>query len=394
MADDGAARDDAHGRALDLLGRLVAFDTSSERSNLPLIDFVRDYCRQQDVPVVVAPNRDGDKAAILITIGPMVDGGVVLSGHTDCVPVTDQPWSSDPFTLRQDGGRLYGRGTCDMKGFDAIALAMVPAFKAADLKRPIHILLSYDEEVTCLGPVDLIARFGKDLPRPGAAIVGEPTLMGVADAHKSVCTYRTVVHGVEAHSAKPQLGAHAIEAAGELLMQLRAMQDAYAKASDTSDRFDPPHATVHCGVMNGGTTRNILARRSELLWEYRGLPHMPLDAAYRTFVDYAEREALPRLNRFKGGGRIETVVEIEIPGLRPEPGSAAETLAKRLTQSNTSVAVAFATEAGRFQAAGIPTVVCGPGSIDQAHQPDEFIAVSEVDKGLGFMRALAAACSS
>ena len=280
-----------------------------------------------------------------------------------------------------------------MKGFDAVALAMVPVFKAAGLTRPIHILLSYDEEVTCLGPVDLIERFGKDLPRPSAAIVGEPTLMGVADAHKSVCTYRTVVHGVEAHSAKPQLGAHAIDAACELVMELRAMQDRFAAASDVSDRFDPPHATVHCGVMSGGTTRNILARHSELLWEYRGLPHMPLDAAHRLLVDYAEREALPRLNRFKGGGRIETFVEIEIPGLRPEPGSAAETLAKRLTQSNTVIAVPYATEAGRFQAAGIPTVVCGPGSIDQAHQPDEFIATSEIEKGLDFMRALAAACS-
>jgi acetylornithine deacetylase len=377
--------------ALDLLSKLVAFDTESSKSNLPLIGAVADYCRQFGIETVIAPNAEGTKAALFVTIGPPRDGGVVLSGHTDCVPVTGQSWSSDPFSLTERDGRLYGRGSCDMKAFDALALAMIPEFLDAGLRRPIHILLSYDEEVTCLGPMDIIARFGRDLPTPGAVIVGEPTLMRVADAQKSVCTYRTTVHGVEAHSAKPQLGANAIPTACELVAALSRINAGFEVSGDQDARFDPPHATVHVGMIEGGTARNILAKRCGLLWEYRGLPEMDLRVAYRQFEE-AVREALPRLNRYTDKGRIETVIEVEVPGLRPDPGSAAEVLALRLSQSNSTTAVPFATEGGRFQGAGIPTVVCGPGSIDQAHQPDEFIALTEIDAGLAFMRRLLAEC--
>ena len=383
---------DATERTLDLLGRLVAFDTESTKSNLPLIEAVRDYCQGLGVTAEIAPNQDGSKAALFLTVGPAIDGGVVLSGHTDCVPVAGQAWTGDPFTLREAEGRIYGRGTCDMKGFDAIALAMIPEFQAASLSRPIHILLSYDEELTCLGPMDVIARFGVDLPRPGAVIVGEPTLLQVADTHKSVCTYRTVVHGVEAHSAKPRLGANAITGACDLVMELDRIGRRFEVDPDADSRFDPPYSTVHCGGIEGGTARNILARRCELLWEFRGLPEVPLDRARRAFDAYAESEALAHLNRFHPGGRIETVTEVEVPGLRAEAGSAAETLALRVARRNATVAVPFATEAGRFQAAGIPTVVCGPGSIDQAHQPDEYIARSEIEHGIAFMRRLIDAC--
>ena len=379
----------ARDRAVDLLARLVAFDTESVKSNLPLIDAVKDYCQALGVPVVTTFNSEGTKAAILATIGPMVDGGVVLSGHTDCVPVAGQSWSSDPFTLREDGGRLSGRGTCDMKGFDAVALAMIPEFLEAGLRTPIHILLSYDEEVTCLGPVDLIAGFGTDLPRPRAAIVGEPTLMQVADSHKSVCTYRTVVHGVEAHSAKPALGANAIAAGGELVAAISRIGEEFEATGDRDPRFDPPVSTVHVGRIEGGTARNILARQCDLLWEFRGLPQTDLKAAISRFETYAGNVALPRLNRYTDKGRIETTIEIEVPGLRAEPGSAAESLALRLSRSNSTIAVPYATEAGRFQSAGIPTVVCGPGSIDQAHQADEFIALSQIDAAIAFMRDLA-----
>ena len=380
-------------RAVDLLARLVAFDTESQKSNLPLIDFVRDYCAKLGVPVAITHNREGDKAALFATVGPVIDGGVVLSGHTDCVPVTGQSWSSDPFVLREADGRLYGRGSCDMKGFDAVALAMIPDFLAAGLKRPIHILLSYDEEVNCLGPVDLIARFGQDLPRPSAAIVGEPTLMQVADSHKSVCTYRTTVHGIEAHSAKASLGANAIATAGDLVTAVSAIGDRLEREGLQDTRFDPPWSTVHVGMIGGGTARNILAKECHFFWEFRGLPEANLKAAIDPFERYAMAEALPRLNRYTSLGRIETEIEIEVPGLRAETGSPAESLALRLSQSNRTVAVAYATEAGRFQAAGIPTVVCGPGSIDQAHQADEFVAISELEAALAFMRRLAIECS-
>ena len=377
-------------RACDVLRRLVAFDTDSRKSNLPLIEAVGDYCREHAVPFVLSHNRERTKASLLATIGPMVDGGIVLSGHTDCVPVTGQAWSSDPFTVADRDGKLFGRGTCDMKGFDAIALAMVPHFAAAPLARPIHILLSYDEEVTCLGPVELIARFGQDLPRPRAAIVGEPTMMELASAHKSVCTYRTTVTGVEAHSAKPFLGADAIGTACELVMALKTIGTQLEVRRDAEGRFDPPYSTVHVGTIAGGMARNIIAKECHFGWEFRGLPDVALDTAIVAFRAFAEATALPHLNRYVDGGRIDTVVEIEVPGLQAEPGSEAERLVMRLAQADHTTAVSYATEAGRFQSAGIPTVVCGPGSIDQAHQPDEFIAHAQIQACLAFMHRLIA----
>ena len=342
-----------------------------------------------DVPFVVVPNATGDKAAIFVTIGPMIDGGVVLSGHTDVVPVTGQSWTGDPFKLRREGSRLYGRGTTDMKGFDAVCLAMIDEFKRAPLKKPIHILLSYDEETTCAGPLDTIARFGLDLPRPASVIVGEPTLMEVADAHKSIATFYTTVRGLEAHSSKPNLGANAIEGAAALVADLYRFADEMA-AGEGDDRFDPPTSTLSVGTINGGTARNILAKECSFHWEFRGLPGLPQDVALRRLEQHAREIVLPRLRRFAPDASVETIVEVEVPGLCAQNGSAAETLALKLTRSNRTIAVPYATEAGRFQSAGVPTIVCGPGSINQAHQPDEFIESAELSRCISFMRALAA----
>ncbi len=371
-----------------LLDRLVSFDTESAKTNLPLIHAVADHCRMQDVPFRLAPNAAGDKAALIATIGPMVDGGIVLSGHTDVVPVKGQAWTSDPFTMRRDGNRLFGRGTCDMKGFDALALAMIPAFKAARLSVPIHIVLSYDEEVTCLGSEDIIRQFGNGLPMPRAVIVGEPTMMQVADSHKSVCTYATHVEGHEAHSAKPALGADAIAAAVDIACELMRLGDRFEQEGDRTGRFDPAFSTVHVGLINGGTARNILAKQCDLLWEFRGLPSVPLDTAYRHLERYVAEKALPTLNRYSDKGTISTSVEVEVPGLKPDAGSAAEVLALRAAKANHTISVSYATEGGRFQGAGLPTVICGPGSIDQAHQPDEFIEISQLSEGIAFMHRL------
>lgn len=378
--------------AIDVLERLVAFDTESTKSNLDLVAFVETLLRAHDVPYVVVPNATGDKAAIFATIGPMIDGGIVLSGHTDVVPVTGQTWTGDPFTLRREGSRLYGRGTTDMKGFDAVCLAMIEEFKRASLKKPIHILLSYDEETTCAGPLDTIARFGLDLPRPGAVIVGEPTLMDVADAHKSIATFYTTVRGLEAHSSKPQLGANAIEGAAALVVDLYRFADEMAGglAGPVDARFDPPTSTLSVGTINGGTARNILARECSFHWEFRGLPGVPQDLALRRLEQHARDVVLPRMRRFAPEASVETIVEVEVPGLCAQNGSAAETLALKLTRSNRTIAVPYATEAGRFQNAGVPTIVCGPGSIDQAHQPDEFVEIAELSRCIGFLRALAA----
>jgi acetylornithine deacetylase len=386
--------DEIKARAIELLDRLVAFDTESDKTNLPLIDFVEDYLRAAGVATLRAPNAAGDKAALLATIGPMIDGGVVLSGHTDVVPVTGQQWTSDPFKLRGEDGRLYGRGACDMKGFDAIALAMIPIFKAAGLRRPIHILLSYDEETSCEGSLDIIRRFGEDVPRPAAVIVGEPTMMEIADAHKSIATFRTIVTGQEAHSAKPSLGASAVACACEIVSEIYRIARAYEAPELQNPRFDPPYSTLHVGTIHGGTARNILARECNFHWEFRGLPGAPTMAPLRQAQAFIDEVAEPRLRRFVDDPKVETIVEVDVPGLDAEPGSPAETLACKLARSNQTIAVSYATEAGQFQRAGLPTVVCGPGSIDQAHKPDEFIAVSQIEACIGLMQRLATEMSN
>jgi acetylornithine deacetylase len=369
---------------LAILERLISFDTESTKSNLSLTAYIEAYLAGLGVDYVKVPNAAGDKEALFATVGPKVDGGVLLSGHTDVVPVAGQSWSGDPFTLRRANGRVYGRGTCDMKGFDALCLAMIPEFQKVPLARPIHVMLSYDEEIGCQGSLDTIARFGRDLPRPGVVIVGEPTLMQVADAHKSIATYATIVQGKEAHSARPQLGASAIEAACKLIAELYRFGEEIKATSNA--RFDPPFSTVHVGIIRGGTARNILAKRCEFLWEFRGLPGVPQDLARARLDVCAATLANPNLH-------ITTQTETEVPGLAAVPGSAAEELALKIAKAERATTVPFATEAGQFQTAHIPAVVCGPGSIEQAHQPDEFVEIAQLEAAAGFMRRLAAELS-
>jgi len=380
---------DVEASARTILQRLIAFDSVSERSNLALVDYVEGYFRALGAPTWRASNASGDKAALLATIGPMEAGGALLSGHTDVVPVVGQVWSGDPFRLREIDGRLYGRGACDMKGFDAVALAMAPVFQAAGLKRPIHILLSYDEETTCLGSLDLIARFGRETPRPGLVIVGEPTMMAVADAHKGVATFRTLVAGFEAHSAKPALGANAVEIACDIVSEIGRLARAFAAPDKLDRRFDPPYSTMHVGMIRGGTARNILARECVFHWEFRGLPGLATADAAAMVQAFVDQVALPRLTRFVSGPSIETILEVDVPGLAAGDNEGAASLALRLARSDHTIAVSFATEAGHFQRAGLPAIVCGPGSIDQAHKPDEFLAASQLSACVAFMKGLA-----
>ena len=390
----GSADAGSRASAIDLLARLVSFDTVSSRSNLPLVEHIEAYLRELGIPAVRVPNAAGDKAALFVTVGPNEDGGVVLSGHTDVVPVEGQAWSADPFTLRSADGKLFGRGTCDMKGFDAICLAMLPVFQTAGLKKPIHLLLSYDEEIGCAGSLDTIARFGADLPRPALALVGEPTDMAVVNAHKSIATYKTIVFGKEAHSANPALGASAIEAACKMIAELYRLQSLLEEEGDATGVFDPGFSTVHVGVIHGGNARNILAKQCAFDWEFRGLPGVDQGRAIRHLEDYADRHVLPRLKRYAADARIETHADIAVPALAVDTDSPAERLAKRLAQSNSATTASYATEAGQFQKNGIPTVVCGPGSIRQAHQPDEYIEIAQIDAGLAFMRRLATELSA
>ncbi|SEG45336.1 acetylornithine deacetylase [Bosea lathyri] len=376
---------------LDMLARLVAFDTVSHKSNLELIAFVEDYLAGWGVASIRIPNAAGDKAALFATIGPSDRGGIVLSGHTDVVPVEGQSWSRDPFTLHIADGRAYGRGAVDMKGFIALALALVPDFLAAELKTPIHLFLSYDEEVTCLGVVDGIARMGKDLPRPRAVIVGEPTSLELADAHKGIRTFFTTITGFAAHSSKPHLGASAVHAGVRLAAGLVGIADEREEQLDPSGRFDPPYDTVHVGKFHGGIARNILADRCELSWEVRTLPGSNPEDVPARFATLSD-EVLARMRKTAPSSTIQTVMSSDVPGLAPDPGSEAETLVMRLAGKNSTIAVAYATEAGHFQRAGLPTIVCGPGSIDQAHQPDEYITLEQFAAGEAFMRRLMAEC--
>ena len=376
--------------ALGLLETLIGFDTVSDKSNLPLVERIEAYLGEHDIGFTRVPNAEGDKAALFATVGPKADGGVLLSGHTDVVPVKGQSWTGDPFAMREADGKLFGRGSCDMKGFDAICLAMLPVFRDAGLSKPIHLLLSYDEEVGCLGSLDTIARFGIDLPKPAICIVGEPTEMKVVNAHKSIASYVTTVRGKEAHSSNPALGANAIEGACAMVTELYRLQARLEEDGDPSGLFDPGFSTVHVGTIEGGNGRNILARQCRFAWEFRGLPGVDRKLAIRHIEDFAARRLLPKLTRHAPEASIETKKSVEVPGLAADEGSAAEVLAKRLARTDEVGTVSFATEAGQFQRSGIPTIVCGPGSIRQAHQPDEYITLGEIDAGLAFMHRLAA----
>ncbi|MFO1151258.1 MAG: acetylornithine deacetylase [Alsobacter sp.] len=377
---------------LSLLERLVSFNTESDRSNLDLISFVEELLKQEGVAFSRLPNARGDKAALFATLGPAVDGGVVLSGHTDVVPVAGQSWTSDPFTLRVTEDRAYGRGAVDMKAFAALVLSRLPAMKTATLTRPIHILLSYDEETTCLGVIDAIRAMGQDLPRPGCVIVGEPTELQVADAHKSVVMFDTTVHGFEAHSSKPALGANAISGAAALVAELDRISDLFRARGDATGRFDPPYATVHVGTIEGGTARNIVPKLCRFVWEVRGVPGTDEREALALLNAHAETVVLPRMRATGRPASVETIIGVDVPGLAPDPGSPAEQLALRLAGRNRTITVPYGTEAGQFQRHGLPTVVCGPGSIDQAHQPDEYITLAEMEHGGAFIDRLIETC--
>ncbi len=375
----------------EMLARLVSFNTESQRSNLDLIHFCRDYLAAHGVESTIVPSPDGLKANLHATVGPQLDGGVVLSGHTDVVPVEGQDWTSDPWTLREADGRLYGRGTCDMKGFDAIALALVPEMLEAGLKRPVHIALSYDEEVGCIGARHLIDAMAQAGLKPSAVIVGEPSMMQVVTGHKGGTRMKTTVRGHAVHSSRVDIGVPAVMVAGQLIAwHDDVMQENRARA-EAGNPFEPPYSTLHVGVVEGGTAVNITAEHCAFSHEVRVIPGDETDYVARYRARLAELEAGMKAIAPHTGIAME--ITSMTPPLAPEKQGAAEMLARRLTGDNASHVVAYGTEGGLFQAAGWSTVVCGPGDIAQAHQPDEFITVAQLEAGTGFVRALIAELS-
>lgn len=375
---------------LGLLARLVAFDTTSRNSNLDLIAFVEEYLAGHGV-TSRRVDYDTGKTNLYATIGPQDVGGIALSGHTDVVPVDGQAWDSDPFAVEVRDGRAYGRGTADMKGFLAAVLAKVPAFLERPLKTPIHIAFSCDEEVGCRGVRPLIADLAARAVKPRAVIVGEPTLMQVVDAHKAAHTFETEVLGHEAHSSNAHQGVNAIMEAGGALAELNRLEAEWRGRGDPSGRFMPPFSTLQVGLIEGGTAKNIIPRRCQLTWETRLLPDADPGEAEARIGAYAEARA-PIMQAVAPDTGISTRCTNRVPGLKPDPGSPAESLALVLARANGTAAVSYATEAGFFQEAGMPAVICGPGSIDQAHKPNEFIALSELEKCEAFLDRLAAHC--
>jgi len=374
--------------ALDLIRRLVGFDTVSVHSNLALIHYARDYLRDLGIESRLTFDAEGKKANLLAAIGPNVPGGIVLSGHTDVVPVAGQPWESDPFTVVERDGRLYGRGTADMKSFLAIALALAPEFRAAKLRVPIYLALSYDEEVGCLGVGKLLHDLAAALPRPAAAIIGEPTLMKLINRHKGFQSFTTTVTGRDGHSSGTHRGVNAIAYAAEIVAFLTRLAAEIAAKGPFDDGFDPPYTTINVGAVRGGTAVNIIARQCSFDWEFRPIPGLDL-ASVRSRLDaFIAESILPRMHAVAPETNVVTIQDSGSPPLVPEADSPAEALVRLLTGANIAGAVSFGTEASHFQESGIPAVICGPGSIEQGHQPNEFIALDQVDACIAFMRKL------
>ena len=376
---------------IDILGRLVAFDTTSSRSNLDLIGWISEYLGQHGITATLSSAGEG-KANLFATIGQRtaqaIRGGVILSGHTDVVPVAGQEWRSDPFSLTETDGRLYGRGTADMKGFIALALALVPEAARRELAVPLHLAFTHDEETGCLGAPALIRSLPEGLARPAMAIIGEPTSMQVANRQKGLSLFRTRITGREGHSSAPDLGVSAIAAAAEIILEIgRLHQEGRAAASPDSG-FDPPHTTMSVGTIKGGTAVNIIARDCTFEWDMRSIPQDDVAALKARIERFVGDELLPRMRAVYPQAAIETDTVVAVPPLVPEPNSPAEALGRRLTGANAMTAVSFATEAGLFQQAGIPAIVCGPGSIAVAHKPDEYITRAELAAGQEFLDRL------
>ncbi|NNU80903.1 acetylornithine deacetylase [Halovulum dunhuangense] len=372
------------------LDRLVAFPTVSARPNIDMARHLARRLADLGARVELIATPDGTKANVLASLGPEGDGGIVLSGHTDVVPVEDQEWSTDPFALHQADGRLYGRGTCDMKGFIAACMAVAPRLAARELRRPLHFAFTYDEETGCLGAQHLVETLRARRLRPALAIIGEPTSMRMVEGHKGCCEYTTIFTGREGHGSDPGRGVNAVEYAvryAARLLELRA--DLTARAPDPS-RFDPPWTTINLGRLSGGQVHNVIPPRAEIDWEMRPVTQADADHVRASLARLVEEELLPEMRRTAPESAIETRVIGEVAGLVPMEENAARDLVAALTGANAADCVPFGTEAGLFQSLGMSVVVCGPGAIAQAHKADEYLETAQLEACLDMLTALEA----
>jgi acetylornithine deacetylase len=377
-------------QVMDILRQLVAFPTVSSDSNLKLIEWIEQFLDRHQVPHWRVNEGQG-KASLIARIGPEVAGGIVLSGHTDVVPVKDQPWTQDPFTLTEREGKIYGRGTSDMKSFIALALAHTEYFKSHKLQKPVWFAFSHDEEIGCLGAAPMAQALLDKNTQPALVVIGEPTDMHLVGAHKGIVSYETIVTGREAHSSMPEQGVNAVMIMGELIHTLNGIAATARAKIDAASGFPSPYTTVHVGVVEGGTARNIIPRHARICWEVRPLPGADVEALLKPFREQCamlEKE----MQKTDPASGIVTRQLTHVHGLGKVADDASHIpLACRLANSNQPLAVSYGTEGGVFQHHGLPVIVCGPGSIDQAHQPNEFVTTEQLALGAAFMQRVASA---
>ncbi len=373
---------------LATLTKLVGAPTVSTDSNLELIFYLANRLESAGARVEVMRDESGEKANLWATLGPEADGGIVLSGHTDVVPVTDQDWTHDPFDMVERDGRLYGRGTCDMKGFLAACLTMAPVFAERIGGRPLHFAFTHDEETGCIGAGHLVAALRDRDLRPAMAIIGEPTEMRVIEGHKGCYEYTTEFRGREGHGSAPDRGVNAVEYAARYIARLLALRELLKTRAPEGSRFDPPHTTINVGALQGGVAHNVIASRAQLDWEMR--PVVPADADFvkADLAGYARDILLPAMRAVDPEADILTKVVGEIAGLEPMEMNAARDLVADLTGANAAHTVPFGTEAGLFQSLGMDCIVCGPGSIEQAHKADEYLALNQLQTCLDMLDRL------
>ena len=371
-----------------ILGDLIAFPTVSMDSNLDMLHYIRDYLEPLGARVTLFHDESGTKANLFATLGPDCDGGVILSGHSDVVPVSDQPWTSDPFALTERDGKLFGRGTCDMKGFIAATLAMAPHFAKMDLKKPIHFAFTHDEEVGCIGAAALIPELEKQGYKPAIAIIGEPTEMRIIEGHKGCCEYTTRFSGLEGHGSSPDLGVNAAEYAVRYVTRLMELREEMKTRVPKNSRFEPPWTTMNIGGLRGGVMHNVIVSKAEVDWEFRPVQQSDFHYMKEQITAYVDQELLPAMRKVHPEASIETETLGEVDGLEPMDDNAAKDLIMELTGANGADVVPFGTEAGIFQKLGLSAVVCGPGSIAQAHKADEYVALDQLDACLSMLHGV------
>ena len=371
-----------------LLRQLISFPTVSSDSNRDLAALLADRLDDAGARVEVQESPDGRKANLFATLGPDAPGGIVLSGHTDVVPADDQVWTSDPFEMVERDGRLFGRGACDMKGFVAAAVAKAPDFAGEPLLRPLHFAFTYDEEVGCLGARALAGWLKDRGISPGIAIIGEPTNMQIIEGHKGCCEYTTRFRGLSGHGSTPARGVNAVEFAVRYVARLMEIGEELKARAPADSRFDPPWTTINTGLFTGGNARNAIPETASVEWEFRPVQSSDFEFVRSKIEDYVRESLLPAMRGISPDAEIVTDVIGEVAELEPTADNEARDILMQLTGSNTTDVVPFGTEAGIFAALGMSTVVCGPGSIQQAHKPDEFVAVDQLAKCLTMLDRL------